>query len=631
MELDSYIDLYLAETEENLRLLNQTLLGLEAGSDGAALDEAFRAAHTIKGTAAMMGFPQVAEIAHGLEDLLDELRTGSRAIDSALIDELLAAVDHLERANEAAVTGAAPADEPESGGGAAEGASTQTAALVLRVEFEATCLLKMARAAVVLRNVGQVAELIGTVPPVLGDDFEGSLQIFVVAGGDREALVAAVRGAGEIAAVEVEEALGIDVAAALEAAAAAPAGAVASGERRRGERRRGDRRGGQRGDQAGGTAAARRFVRMDAEHLARLGDGIADLGILCGRLEALAARMSDPLLTELAEAFRRRTSEMEHTTLEARLVPVGEVFHRFPRLVRDTAASLGKQVDFRLEGQEIEADRRVLEEVADPLVHLLRNAVDHGLEEPGEREVAGKSPRGTLVLRAVRERSSILIEIEDDGRGVAQERVLEKARGLGLFSGSGPVSNDELLRLLSHPGFSTADAVTGVSGRGVGLDAVVSRIRALGGAVMLKTEPSVGTTFSLRLPTNLTMTQALRVRVGAEDYAIPLTHVAEVMELNGVVVAAADGDEAVMLRGTEVPLIRMGAVLQTASPGREAAGVVIELAERRYALAVDELVGREQIVVKNFVVAAGTLPIFSGATLLADGRPALVLDPVSVL
>lgn len=607
MELDSYIDLYLAETQENLRLLNQCLLGLESGSADTELDEAFRAAHTIKGTAAMMGFPEVAEVAHALEDLLDQLRTGDRTIDSVLIDELFAAVDLLERTNESVATGGTPESAQEQ----------ERAALVVRVEFEANCILKAARAAVVLRNIGRIAQVIGTIPAALDDDFVGSFQLFVVAGGDREALASAARSAGEVAAVEVAEALGIDVAAALEAAADAAregSGAASAGPA---------------GADQGGGSSSRRFLRIDAEHLARLGDGVADLGILCGRIEAVAARLEDPLLTGLLEGIRRRISELEHTTLEARLVPVGEVFHRFPRLVRDTATALGKSVEFRLEGQEIEADRRVLEEVADPLVHLLRNAVDHGLERPEEREAAGKSPRGVLVLRAVRDRSSIRIEIEDDGRGVAEERVLEKARSLGLFSGEGPASNEELLRLLSHPGFSTAGEVTGVSGRGVGLDAVVNRIRALGGAVTLKTEPSRGTTFGLRLPSNLTMTQSLRVCVGGEDYAIPLTHVAEAVELRAVEVAA--GGAAITLRGEELPLVRLSAVLQVAEQGREEAAVVIEVAERRFALAVDELVGREQIVVKSFVVAAGTLPIFTGATLLADGRPALVLDPISVL
>jgi two-component system chemotaxis sensor kinase CheA len=282
-------------------------------------------------------------------------------------------------------------------------------------------------------------------------------------------------------------------------------------------------------------------------------------------------------------------------------------------------------------GQDIEAGRRILEEVSEPLMHLLRNAVDHGLEEPAEREAAGKPSRGRLVLRAIHDRTSIRIEIEDDGRGIAAERVVERARALGIYSGSGELGNEDLLRLLSHPGLSTAGEVTGVSGRGVGLDVVVNRIRSLGGAVSLRTEVSRGTTFLLRLPSNLTFTQSLLVRVGGESYAIPLTHVAEVVDLKAGSTVDVKGREALSLREEEVPLVRLGAALGVAEPVREEAAVVIEVGGRRFALAVDELVGREQIVVKGFVVAAGTLPIFSGAALLADGRPALVLDPASVL
>jgi two-component system chemotaxis sensor kinase CheA len=605
MELASYLDLYLSETQESLRLLNRSLLGLESEDDGSALAEAFRAAHTIKGAAAMMGFPEVVAVAHTLEDQLDELRRGARLVDRDLIDELLAAVDLLERANEVAVTGTVQGSD----------------ALVVRVEFEASCVLKSARAAVVLRNVGRIAQLLGTVPAALDREFEGGLQLFVAAGADREALAAAARAAGEVAAVEVEEVSGADLAAAIEAAAAVLRESAPAAESK-----------GQ-GAEREGTAASgsRRFLRIDAEHLSGLADGVADLGILCGRLEEVAGRLADPSLIGLVEGVRRRISELEHTTLEARTVPVGEVFHRFPRLVRDTAGSLGKKIDFRLEGQDIEADRRVLEEVAEPLMHLLRNAVDHGLEEPEERAAAGKGPRGTLVLRALRERSSIRIEIEDDGRGIAREQVVEKARALGIDAVRGPATDDELLRLLCHPGLSTAREVTGVSGRGVGLDAVVNRIRALGGAVMMRTERSRGTTFVLSLPANLMLTQGLRVRVGGEDYAMPLTHVTEVVELKEGAVALAAGEETLSLREEQIPLVRLGTVLGVAEPDRERAAVVAEAGERRVALAVDELVGREQIVVKSFVVAAGTLPIFTGATLLADGRPALVLDPVSVL
>jgi two-component system chemotaxis sensor kinase CheA len=315
-----------------------------------------------------------------------------------------------------------------------------------------------------------------------------------------------------------------------------------------------------------------------------------------------------------------------------RMVPVGDVFDRFPRMVRDAARALGKEVDFQIEGREIEIDRAILEEIADPLVHLLRNAIDHGIEPPSARYGAGKSEKATLVLRAWRDRSSVRIQVVEDGRGVNARKVLEKARQKGLpVPVTNDISNEELLRILAMPGFSTADQVTDVSGRGVGMDAVVSKIRALGGAIDMQTKLGEGTTFTMRLPITLAIAQALRVRVGDEDYAIPLTHVAEAVELDNVTIEHNKGKEMMRLRDEVLPLIRLRSVLQSPSTGTETAAVVAELGERRTALAVDLLVGREQILVKQFDGAVGTLPIFSGVTLLADGRPALVLDPISVV
>lgn len=602
MELESYIDLYLAETEESLRLLNTSLLALE-GEDAqeADLDEAFRAAHTIKGTAAMMGFPEVAEVAHELEDLLEALRSGTRELDGALIDELLEIVDRLERKNQEAVT--APAEESGS-------------ASIIHIEFTAECELRSARAAVVVRKVEEFTEILGTVPPDLTEEFEGGLQLFVSGELDFVALTSAIESAGDIASVEIEEVEMTDLAEILEAVSASAAGEAESDP---------DGTKGKKDDGLG-----RRLLRISSEHLDALADGVADLGILTSRLEVISRSVGDPLLTDLASHIRRRVTDLEHTTQEARMVPVGEVFHRFPRLVRDTARHGGKEVDFEIEGQGLQADRRVLEEVTDPLIHLLRNAVDHGIESPDDRVAVGKPRRGRLQLRAIGERANLLIEIEDDGRGISREAVTAKAEAMGIETSTGPVSDDELLRLMSHPGLSTAGKVTDISGRGVGLDAVVTKIRALGGAVVLQTEEGKGTTFRLQLPASLTLTQALRVRVAGEDYTIPLTHVSEVVALDDTNLRTMSGGEAIGLRGRELPLIRLGRVLLGYDEPSEVAAVVIEVGERSYALAVDELVGREQVVVRGFTEPVGLLPIFSGATLLGDGRPALVLDPTSV-
>jgi two-component system chemotaxis sensor kinase CheA len=301
-------------------------------------------------------------------------------------------------------------------------------------------------------------------------------------------------------------------------------------------------------------------------------------------------------------------------------------------MVRDAARSLGKEVDFTIEGRDIELDRSVLEEIADPLVHLLRNSLDHGLESADERERSGKPGRGKLTLRAESGRGSVRVQVQDDGRGVSRSAVYAKAlqRGVLPHGASSDLSEEDLLRILSEPGFSTAQQVTEVSGRGVGLDAVLHRVRALGGIVELKTVESAGTTFTLRLPITLAVAPSLRVRVGGEDYAIPTTHIAEVVAVHYDLLDTSDGTERLRVRGESIRLVRLGALLATPMSGGESAAVISVVGERRTALAVHELLGREQIVVKTFDPALGTLPFFSGVTLLADGRPALVLDPISV-
>jgi two-component system, chemotaxis family, sensor kinase CheA len=368
-------------------------------------------------------------------------------------------------------------------------------------------------------------------------------------------------------------------------------------------------------------------VRVELRRLDALAEAIAELSIVHARV------VSNPAAaTDAADRMGRLVAQVQSDIVALRMEPLSDVFDRLPRLVRDTARQLGREVELQVTGADIRLDRAILGEIAEPLVHLIRNALDHGIEPPAARVAAGKPACGRLVVRAERARSSVVIVVEDDGAGVDAARVLARARAAGLAADEGTIGTaGELLRLLSHAGFSTADAVTGVSGRGVGLDAVATRVRALGGAIDLETEAGLFTRFLLRLPITLALAQALRVTVGGEEYAIPLTHVAEAIEFVDVPVERRGEREVVAVRGMDVPLVRLGTVLGTAAPERERAAVLAESGERRVALAVDTLVGREQILIRGFDPAVGTLPYFSGATVLGDGRPVLVLDPLSVL
>jgi two-component system, chemotaxis family, sensor kinase CheA len=610
MELTRYLDLYVAETREHLRALHRGLLELESGGGGRALEEAFRAAHTVKGMSAAMGFRRVTELAHRLEDLLEEVRSGRRTIDAGLVDELLAGADLLERSVEEASAGSATADEAPAGAAppvpaaatAGGRAPVPEGATFVQVELSSDAVLKAARALVALRRVEALGEVLGTDPPHFDDDFGGVFRIFLPAGAERAPVEAALRAAGEVARVSWES----DAHAPPKGDAAAEAVQASAGLRGR-------------------------HVRVEQLRVDELANGIGELGILQGRLEQIVPAR-DEALVDVADRIRRLVKDLQETVLAIRMVPVGEVFERLPRVVRDSARALGKDIDFVIEGRDIKIDRAILEELVDPLVHLLRNAVDHGIEPPAERRAAGKPERGRLRLSAVRERSSILIRVEDDGRGVPRRKVAERAIAEGIWSGDvSALTGDELLRLVSQSGISTAERVTSISGRGVGLDVVMARTRGLGGAAELQTVEGQGTTFVLRLPITLAVAQALRVRIGDEFYAIPLTHVSEAVELGSLNVERSRGAEVVRIRSDAIPLIRLRHVLRVPVAGQETAAVVAGAGDRRAALAVDELIGREQIVVRDFDPGLGALPLFSGVTLLADGRPALVLDPVSVL
>jgi len=385
-----------------------------------------------------------------------------------------------------------------------------------------------------------------------------------------------------------------------------------------------------------GGAGRGRHIRVDLRRLDALMDLIGELVTARGRLNDLAAQWRDPAMDDVAIQISRLSADLQAEIIQARMTPVWQVFDRFPRLVRDVARQLDKQVTLNVEGKEIELDRAILDELGDPLVHLLRNAVDHGIEAPAERRKRGKPSQGEIVLAAVRERSSVAISIRDDGRGIDRGRVLEKARREGLVDPHvETLSDDQLLRVLARPGFSTAAAVTSVSGRGVGIDVAMTRIRALGGSIEIRTEIGKGTTFVLRLPVTLAIVRALIAAVGPERYALPLTYVAETVEFGTVAMTTMEGREAMMLHDRVVPLVHLRSLLgvngDAAPPPVRRPVIVLEMGERRVGVVVDGMLGQQEIVVKGFEAPRGTLPVFSGATIMGDGVPALILDAAGLL
>ncbi len=624
MDVRQYADLFQSESREHLTAFNQLLLEWER--DPAAtgpVSGIFRAVHTIKGMAATMGYAAVADLAHRVENLLDGVRRGERAATPALLDLLFRSADALERSIAESVAGAdaspgvvpvmaeldaaAAVPVPPAGTPPRESRPSLPAipagtgpgkGRLVQVALRAEAVLKGARALLVLRRAEALGPVSAVVPAPAAfetDGFDGRFAFRLDAAGEAEALAAALAAAGDVERVEVGE----------------PETAAAPGA-------------------AGGEAPRSRHIRVDLQRLDELMNLIGELVIARGRLHTIAARFAEPDLHDVNGQIARLAGQLQHEIVAARMVPVWQVFDRFPRMVRDLAHQMGKQVAFRVEGKEIELDRAILDEIAEPLVHLLRNAVDHGIEAPELRTERGKPGVGQLVLAAVRERSSVAVRVSDDGRGINRDKVIGRARQMGLIDAEvAALSDEELFRLIARSGFSTAEQVTDVSGRGVGIDVVATAMRALGGSLEVRSEEGKGTTFTMRLPATLAIVRALLARVGDELYAMPLTHVAETFTARPGEVQKVQGKEAVLLRGALLPLVRLRELLGAAAPaapGRGEPVIVLELGERRTGVMVDALLGQQEIVVKSFEAPRGTLPIFSGATILGDGVPALILD-----
>jgi two-component system chemotaxis sensor kinase CheA len=631
MDLSQYAELFLAESREHLSACNQLLLEWERRPAAPEpVGGIFRAVHTVKGMAATMGYARVADLAHRMENLLDHLRRGGQPPADETIQLLFRATDALEKSVDLAVAGrereANVADvvadldramarlAPDAAPRVAEPAplplpDVRGSGRLIQVALRPEAQIKGGRAMLVMRKAKTLGDVQDIAPPPAAfesEDFDGRVAFRLETSRTAAEIEAAIRSVGDVERVTV-------------------GGGVEAGEEG------GDEEHVTPVESAGGRS---RHIRVDLRRLDVLMDLIGELVTAKGWLNELAAERRDPAIDDVAIRVSRLSADLQAEIIQARMTPVWQVFDRFPRLVRDVARQLDKQVAFKVEGKEIELDRAILDELGDPLVHLLRNAVDHGIEAPAERRRHGKKPEGEIVLAAVRERSSVAISITDDGRGIDRAQVLAKAQREGLVDAhTDALTDDQLLRVLARPGFSTAAAVTSVSGRGVGIDVAMTKIRALGGSIEIRTDPGKGTSFILRLPVTLAIVRALIAAVGQERYALPLTYVAETAEFGAIAMTTMEGREAMVLHDRVVPLVHLRTLLRVggdAPPARRPV-IVLEMGERRTGVVVDGMLGQQEIVVKGFEAPQGTLPVFSGATIMGDGVPALILDAAGLL
>jgi two-component system chemotaxis sensor kinase CheA len=651
LDMSQYLDLFLQEAEEQLQVLEQETLRLETDPTLDRLNSIFRAAHTLKGSSRAMGYSSFAGLTHEMENLLDVLRAGQltvttevaslllRCIDQlgemkagiadhgsdgldarALLDELKA-IQSSEAVAETITESQALTPEQVEALRIATGAGATI--LHARFRLREDCVMPFARAFMAITLVQQGGgELLVSLPDTealeeerFGRDFELIFQTELSA----EEMTKSFAQIGEMERYDVQAYAEAPAAPVVEATVPEKAEEAAPVVKRE----------------------ASQTVRVDVSRLDELMNLVGELVIDRTRISqigaALAAKFElDQNVEALAETvghISRITSDLQDILLKARMLPIENVFNRLPRAVRDLAQRMGKDISLELAGGETELDRSVIEVLGDPLLHILRNSVDHGIESPEQREKAGKPRRGVVRVSARHQEGHIVVEIADDGKGIDTARVKAKAveRGLLTPEAAERMSDKDALSLIFASGLSTAAEVSDVSGRGVGMDIVRSNIQKLGGLIDVESEPGKGSRFSLRLPLTLAIIRGLLVGIGGVTYVLPLTSVIETLKVEPTEVQTVGGHEVIVLRGSTMPLVGMrelfrSAVREPKSEGSAQYVVVVGLAEQRIGLVVDKLVGEQEVVIKSLSRFCGDVRGISGATILGNGHVALIVD-----
>jgi len=661
MDLNEYLGLFLDESIEHLQAINSSLLIFEQRlDDEGVIDQIFRSAHTLKGMAGTMGYDAIADLTHEMESALDLVRSKTQPATPELIDVLFVAAEQLEtmvedisqggtgkldvtatviRLKQFIDPGTETSQELVKPAGTVmknfecdvysesvvrQSMASGYQAYVITVELSADVILKAARVYMVfdrLQNLGDVILSNPTSDELEQEQFETRFDVLFVTMKTAEDIQQEIKAVSEVAQVliqpfevSVEPAAAATLLEPVEETPAVNTSMETSTETQ--------------------TPIAAKTIRVNLERIDRLMNLFEEFIIDRGRLERIAAEVGSSDLTETVERIKRGTNELQSLVLTLRMMPIEQVFNRFPRMVRSVSKDVGKNIKLHITGAETELDRTVIDEIGDPLVHLIRNAVDHGIESKADRISAGKPVEGNLSLRAYHSGNRVFIEIEDDGAGINQERVTKIALEKGLLTEeeAALLTPEEAAMLLFAPGFSTAETVTDLSGRGVGLDVVKSKIESLGGEVFVETKRGEGTIFRISLPLTLSIISAMLVKLDQETYAIPLTAIIETTSLKQDVILQAHREKVFDFRGQLVPLISLNQVYGLPHVEADAYSVVVvRSGEKLAGLMVSELIGQQEIVMKPLGSYLEGIRAISGATILGDGQVALIIDSNALL
>lgn len=644
------------EAAEHLAAMEAALLGLEkTPDDGELLNQIFRAAHSVKGASGTFGFTDVAHFTHSLEGLLDRMRGGQILPTPKLVELLLQSSDVLSGLVSAAKDGGPlPAATEEliqalevarrgegEAGDAAASAQTPAAHRAGKQEYAISfqpgrdilhfgmdpLLLLRDLAGMgpieVTADLGRLPDLAALVP----DECHIGWTIRLVSEKSRDEIQAVFTFVEDCSQIRIECAACEPAPAALPAQAAgmpqaepAPAAEAARG-------------GAEPAAGSRGRSLESSSIRVSVEKVDELINLVGELVIAQSMVNQVTSHIPPEILPDMQEALAimdRSTRQLQQRVMAVRMVPLANVFRRFPRVVRDLATSLGKQIQVEITGEDTELDKQMIEQITDPLTHMIRNAVDHGIGRPEERQRAGKSPQGRIGLRAYQEGGNVVIEVSDDGRGLDRERIRRKGVEKGLIGADEELSEQQIHDLLFAPGLSTADKVTDVSGRGVGMDVVKRNIEALNGSVSIESTAGRGSTFRIRLPLTMAIVDGLAVGLNGEIYILPLLSVLESFRPKaGDVKRIAGRGEVVLVRGRPLPLVRLARIFHESSEisaAEEGLVVLVEHQGKRLGLLVDELLGQMQVVMKSIESNYRKVEGVSAATILGDGQVAFILD-----
>lgn len=696
MDVSQYLEIFLDETKEHLQNLSDQLMNLEQDPENMdTINEIFRAAHTLKGMAGTMGYKRMQNLTHDMENVFSEVRNNTLKADGNMIDLLFQCLDALEEYTEniqntadegtndnehlikalnefldSREGAAAPAkaaekvkeaakEEPaaESNDASKEKwrsialSDTETMVLTeakkqgknvfgLTVYVQETCILKAARAFLVYKALEELGETVISVPSaqdIEDEKFDFDFSIIFITDADLDKVKAAVMNVSEIegcyiAPVELSEEKSQEEQAGREKTdetAVAQTGAVAASSQTAAKAEK----------KAVGKPIVNRTVRVDIEKLDVLMNLVSELIIAKNSLVSAAQTegiTTNSSVNEPIEYLESVTTNLHESVMKVRMVPIESVVQKFPKMIRDLSKKLDKKMQLFMSGEETELDRTVVDEIGDPLMHLLRNSADHGLESAEVRKERGKPEVGSIFLDAYQDGNNVVIEVRDDGNGIDVEAVKAKAVEKGRISQeqADAMSDKDAIDLLFQPSFSTAKKVTDVSGRGVGLDVVKSKIESLSGDVEVKTKLGEGSTFIIRLPLTLAIIQALMVEVGGEKYAISLGSIQTIEDIAPDEIKFVQNEEVINLRGDVIPLIRLNKVLDnesTKGPDDNLIVAIVKKGDKLAGLVVDELMGQQEIVIKSLGKYINKSKVISGATILGDGEIALIIDANALL